>query len=465
MKKAILILFFAVALCQVSNAQSKNSIFYNLKNIKSRSTIEKENELYLKRIDSLQQALDELKFQKAVEDSIVNEFSPAADTGFEANAYSAEVTDSLMDIWMHSRRITDYDPVSDLSDTTVFTSNVSDEELQRRLEAINSFITLPFNSIVKRYMIVYSEKNPQLMQEVLGLSQYYMPAFEEIFAKYDLPLELKYMAIIESRLNPTAVSRAGARGMWQFMYGTAKSYGLKINSFMDERYDAFKATDAAARYLRDAYEVFGDWCLAISSYNCGPGNVNKAIRRAGSRKFWDVYDFLPRETRGYVPAFVGAMYAMNYYKEYGIVPLDMGMPAAVDTFEIKKNLHFRQINEVVGVPMEILKELNPQYTHEIIPGTEGSCILKLPYSWSGPFLDADQDSLYLHKSDNYLNPKIIKDLQDQSRQERIAYKVKSGDYLGRIASRYHVTVKQIMNWNHMRNTNIRAGQVLYIYRR
>ena len=179
------------------------------------------------------------------------------------------------------------------------------------------------------------------MGTILGLCKYYMPIFEETFNKYNLPDELKYMAIIESALNPVAVSRAGAKGMWQFMFRTAQLYGLEINSFVDERLDPFKSADAAARYLIDSYNVFGDWNLAISSYNCGSGNINKAIRRSGGKRdFWSVYNYLPRETRGYVPAFVGAMYAIKYSKEYGLVPASVQMPAQLDTFEIHKNLHF-----------------------------------------------------------------------------------------------------------------------------
>jgi len=459
--KKILLISLAILACTCLDAQKKPSNFLAF-GAKSRQALEKENSDCHRKIDSLQKVIDSLEYAKAMEDSIISE---VVEPIMIAREYTPEQTDSLMALWMESTKSRMYEPIGMGDDSTVFTSNVSDEEMQRRLENLNSFITLPFNSIVRRYMIVYAEKNPQMMSEVLGLSNYYMPIFEEALARYNLPLELKYMAVIESRLNPTAESRVGARGMWQFMYQTGKSYGLKINSFVDERFDVVKSADAAARFLRDAYEIFGDWNLAICSYNCGIGNVNKAIRRSGSRKFWDLYDFLPRETRGYVPAFVGAMYAMNYYKEYGIVPADMGMPAGTDTIMISNNLHFKQINEVVGVPIEQLKKLNPQYVHEIIPGKEAPSALTLPFNWIGPFIDCDNDSLYAHKSENYLNEKVLKDIQDQTRNERIRYKVKSGDYLGRIATRYHVSVKQIMKWNHMKNTNIRAGQILYIYRR
>ena len=198
------------------------------------------------------------------------------------------------------------------------------------------------------------------------MSQYYIPIFEEIFSHYGLPDELKYVAIIESALNPNAVSRVGAVGMWQFMIKTAKSYGLEVNSLVDERRDPFKSADAAARYLTDLYNIFGDWNLAVSAYNCGPGNVNKAIRRSGSRNYWDIYRYLPRETRGYVPAFVGSMYAMKYSKDYGLSAGPMMLPAQVDTFEISRNLHFQQISDLTGVSIDELRGLNPQYVKDII---------------------------------------------------------------------------------------------------
>ena len=414
-------------------------------------------------IDSLSRVLDSLKaVQQSLEE---NEVADVVEEIEEPLEYSPEVTDSLLGRWMESRRRSYNEKDRYDMEVEKFSSNVPDSVMIRRLEAMNPFFTLPFNETVRNYMILYAEKMPLSMGKMLGLGEYYMPIFEETFSRYGLPLELKYLAIIESGLNPTARSRAGALGMWQFMYTTARSYGLKINSFVDERMDVEKAADAAARYLRDAYTVFGDWNLAICSYNCGAGNVQKAIRRSGSRKFWDIYDFLPRETRGYVPAMIGAMYAATYYREYGIVPQEVGMPAAVDTFEIRRNLHFRQINETAGVPMEIIKEFNPQYIHDIVPGSEGSCVLRLPYKWTAAYLAAEGDSLYTHLADSLLSPQILKNIQESGSETRIAYKVKSGDYLGKIASRYHVSVNQIMKWNHLRSTKLRIGQVLYIYRK
>ena len=353
----------------------------------------------------------------------------------------------------------------EIADTVRFTTNVSDEELMRRLEAMNPYITLPFNSTVKNYMVLYSEKMPRQMGQMLAKSQYYFPIFEEILAKYHLPLELKYMAVIESHLTPTAESKAGALGMWQFMFRTAKLYGLKITSFMDERLDVEKSADAAARYLRDAYNVFGDWNLAICSYNCGFGNVRKAIQLAdGKRDFWSIWPYLPRETRGYVPAFTGAMYAFHYAREYGLQPADLTMPVEIDTFEIRRNLHFRQISEVVGVPLDTVKLLNPQYTPEIIPGNSGVCILNIPATWTEAFIGG-LDSLYVHRAGDLLNPQVLKNIEEAGVPQRIAYKVKQDDILGRIALKHGVTVAQIKKWNHLKSDIIRPGQILYIYKK
>ena len=409
------------------------------------------------RIDSLVMAMQEASLIAAEEGGSAEANEPSL---------TPELSDSLIDEWYRQRMSPDFLGAQGYDmDAVHFSSNVSDEELMRRLSAMNAYITIPFNETVKNYMILYSEKMPRHMENMMGRSLYYFPIFEEILAKYGLPLELKYMSIIESNLNPVAESRAGALGIWQFMYRTGKLYGLKINSFMDERLDVEKSADAAARYLRDAYNVFGDWNLAISAYNCGSGNVNKAIKRAGGKMdFWSIYPSLPRETRGYVPAFIGAMYAFHYAKEYGLQPADVGMPAKVDTFEIRRNLHFRQINEVVGVPLETVKLLNPQYTHEIIPGNSGTCILNLPYSWTGAFLAADQDSLYLHRAGELLNAQVLKNIEESGGETRIAYKVKSGDYLGKIAQRNHCTVAQLKKWNHLRSDKLRVGQILYIYR-
>ncbi|MBQ6254623.1 MAG: LysM peptidoglycan-binding domain-containing protein [Bacteroidales bacterium] len=440
-----------------------------------RNRYKKENAELRSRIDSLRKEVDDLRKESVMKDSVLNEMisiyeenESKSAAGLNPEDYSPELTDSLLSIWYLHRQVNedDVDEAYDM-DSVYFASNVSDEVLKTRLESMNSYITLPYNEKVRNYMVLYSEKMPTKMGNILGLCQYYMPIFEETFSKYNLPDELKYVAIIESALNPVAVSRAGAKGMWQFMTKTAKSYGLEINSYVDERFDPFKASDAAARYLVDSYKLFGDWNLAISSYNCGPGNVNKAIRRGGGRDFWTVYDYLPRETRGYVPAFVGAMYAIRFSKEYGLTPSNVQMPVQVDTFEIKRNLHFQQVSDLVGISVEELENLNPQYIKDIVPGNSKPYILRIPYNYTSAFI-ANEDSLYTHRAEELFNPQTLVNTKSTASAStggnRVAYKVKSGDSLGKIAARNRVTVNQLKSWNHLKSNTIRVGQTLYIYK-
>ena len=378
--------------------------------------------------------------------------------------YTVEVTDSLLDLWYsHQMAQKIEDEVYDM-DAIRFESNVADEVYIERIKKMNSFIQLPYNEIVRNYIIMYSEKMPKSMPHILGLCKYYMPIFEEIFDKYGLPVELKAMAIIESAMNPRAESRVGAKGMWQFMYQTAKIYDLHVDSFVDERMDPVKSCNAAAQYLLDAYNMFGDWNLAIASYNCGAGNVRKAITRAGgSRKFWDIWPYLPQETRTYVPAFVGALYTMEYYKEHGIKPEPMAMPVGVDTLVINKQLHLKQVSEMTGAPLEELKNLNPQYRHEIVPGHEREYILRIPYQYTNSFIELE-DTIYRHKTEIFFDPVAIKKIQEGGDGVRIVYVVKKGDYLGKIDSKHNVSVAKVKQWNNLKNDNIREGQKLVIYR-
>ena len=435
----------------------------------NKSLIMKENGMLKKEIDSLK--LEIIKYQTKLHriDSITNELlkqyevqeNQATDTcNIE---YTAEVSDSLLSLWYIQKQVADIDMGIQADDSIRFSSNVPDSVYIARIKEMNSFITLPYNDIVKGYIIKYSEKMPSAMEKILGLCEYYMPIFQEIFDRYNMPEELRAMAIIESAMNPRAESRVGAKGMWQFMYHTGKMYGLHVDSFVDERMDPVKSADAAARYLMDAYNIFGDWNLAIASYNCGAGNVNKAIKRSGSRKFWDLWPYLPKETRGYGPAFVGALYASKYYKEHGLKPLATQMPPVVDTFHIKKMLHLKQVSEVTGAPLELLKDLNPQYKHEIIPGNERTYILRIPFQYTNAFIE-HEDSLHRHKSDTYFNPTTIKRIKEGGDGVRIVHKVQNGEYLGKIASKYRVSVSQIKKWNNLRSDSIRVGQRLIIYR-
>lgn len=471
----------AVALATAFAAEvSAADIAGNVKNIDEekrkvklqfRSRLKKENIRLQTELDSLKNEVEKYRLEAEYADSIADEMmiiyeenEDKSAAGINPEDYTAEVSDSLLNIWYVHKKASDFGLEDYDMDSIRFESNVPDEVYIERIKRMNSFITLPYNDIVKNYIILYSEKMPTKMGQILGLCKYYMPIFEEILNKYDMPEELKAMAVIESALNPTAVSRAGAKGMWQFMYSTAKSYGLHIDSFVDERLDPVRSAEAAAQYLLDAYGIFGDWNLAIASYNCGAGNVNKAIRRSGgSRAFWDIYPYLPRETRGYVPAFVGALYTMTYYKEHGIRPEAIEMPAHVDTFKINRMLHLKQVCDLTEIPLEEIKNLNPQYRHDIIPGNDREYILRLPHTYSNAFID-NEDSLYIHKADEYFNPVTLKKIKDGGDGERIVYRVKSGDYLGKIASRYRCTVTQIKRWNNLRSNNIRVGQRLVIYR-
>ena len=424
-------------------------------------------------IDSLNALLRGLEENLARKDSLIGRLgghvgaSSAQYPGPESREYSADETDSLINLWFERQRDAmisgDISESSDM-DSVSFSSSVPDEVLVERLRRMNPYFTIPFNRTVRNYMVLYAEKARERLAYLVGISYYYMPIFEEAFERYGLPLELKYMSIVESGLNPVARSRAGAKGIWQFMYGTAKSYGLKITSFEDERMDVVKSADAAARFLRDAYDTFGDWNLAICSYNCGIGNVQKAIRRSGSRQFWDIYPYLPRETRGYVPAFVGAMYAMTYYREYGIVPEESGMPAVVDTFTINRNLHFKQVSELTGLSLELLRKLNPQYLHDIVPGNEGPHTLIIPQNFSAGFIAVEDDSLYTFKAQELISEKIMKDISVNGGGTEIVHRVKSGDCLSTIARRYRVSVSQLRKWNHLKSDNLRIGQRIYIYR-
>ena len=287
--------------------------------IKQRDSLLEANEHLMMELDSLYREFANLDIYGSLTDtdSINTAIMNMSGFGFQASDTVLTSTDSLLSLWYQKRdmNLMDVEP-SDI-DTLEMISNIPDSVYVDRLQRLNPYISIPYNKIIRNHIVYYTEKMPEKMEKILGLSSYYIPIFEEIFDQYDMPLELTAMAVIESALNPKAVSRARAKGMWQFMYSTAKRYGLTINSYVDERFDPIASAHAAARYLRDSYLIFGDWTLAIASYNCGAGNVNKAIRRSGgSKDFWEIYPYLPRETRGYVPSFFAALYAMRYYKAF-----------------------------------------------------------------------------------------------------------------------------------------------------
>ncbi len=270
-----------------------------------------------------------------------------------------------------------------------------------RLQRIPAVMELPYNHIVRQYIDRYTKRLRKSVSVMLGAGNFYFPIFEDALERYGLPLELKYLPVIESALKAKAVSPAGAGGLWQFMVGTGKQYQLKVNSVIDERCDPIKSSDAAARYLRDLYRIYNDWALVLAAYNCGPGNVNRAIHRAGARDYWQIYPFLPKETRGYVPAFIAATYAMTYYCEHGICPMRSKFPIATDTIIIHRDISMRQISEVVGISLDVLKSLNPQYRTDRIPGKSQDCILRMPDDMLHAFLDYGDD-IYKYRASELL---------------------------------------------------------------
>ena len=339
-----------------------------------------------------------------------------------------------------------------------------------RLKKIVSPIELSFNGVVKSYIKVYTQKKKDKMEEILGLSDYYFPIFEEILDSYNMPIELRMLAVIESALNPNAVSRVGATGLWQFMYGTGRMYKLEVNSFVDSRKDPIAATHAACKFLGDLYKIYGDWTLAIAAYNCGPGNVNKAIRRSGGKRdYWAIYYNLPRETRGYVPAFIAATYAYTYYKEHRLTPQIIDMPFAVDTIRVNKMMHFQQIAEVLNFPIETLQQLNPQYRRNIIPAKDKPYTLTIPQTLVSRFVDKENE-IYTYKDSVFFNPNVLavpgnfdRDIDVIKGHKKLTYRVKSGDNLGSIAERYNVSVSDLRHWNHIRGSVIRSGQKLVVF--
>ena len=340
---------------------------------------------------------------------------------------------------------------------------VSDSIYIDRLSRIPTLIEMPYNEAVRKFIDMYATRLRNNVAYMLAAGNFYIPIFEEALDLYDLPIELKYLPVIESSFNPKAVSRQGATGLWQFMYGTGKIYGLQSNSLVDDRRDPVKSTWAAVRYLKDLYDIYKDWNLVLAAYNCGPGRINKAIRRAGgSTDFWKIYDYLPRETRGYVPAFIAANYIMTYYCEHNICPLETKLPPATDTIYINKNLHLTQIAEVCNLDIEQLRGLNPQYKKDIIPGnTELSCV-RLPQTHISTFIDM-QDSIFAYKKDQYLSKRAIVKLKNlESSNGRLYHRIRTGENLGSIARKYGVSVKTLRRLNNIQGNNIRAGRKLRI---
>jgi len=389
----------------------------------------------------------------------------------KSEMYSEKITrdlDSLVNSWYVKMALKEF-PEDFVNDS--IGKEYPDSLYIERLKKVNSVIKLPYNSIIRNHIHVYTIKQRDKFSAVLGLMNYYFPLIEDIFDAYGLPVELKYMAVIESALNANAVSRVGATGMWQFMYSTGRFYGLTINSLVDERRDPVKSTHAAAKYMKDLYKIYNDWILVIAAYNCGPGNVNKAIRRSGNKKdYWDIYIRLPRETRGYIPQYVAATYAVNYFEEHHIKPLPLNIPVSTDTIMVNKDIHLNQISEVMGIPLGELRALNPQYRTGLVPGSSKPVSLTLPMSHLGDFIDLN-DTIRNYKPDVYLSRMNLNANPSRSTyapvdikgKTRITYTVKDGDNLGFVSEWYHVGLSDLRNWNNIYRNTIRIGQKLAIY--
>ncbi len=342
------------------------------------------------------------------------------------------------------------------------------EALKKNLANLNAQTPLDigYHPDLENVIKFYLKRDKGINERLLSLSTYYFPMFEEIFDKYDIPLELKYLAIVESALNPKAKSWVGATGLWQFMFQTGKIYDLHVNSYVDERMDPIKSTEAAAKYLRDLYSIFDDWNLALAAYNSGPGNVNKAIRRSGGQKnYWAIRSFLPRETSGYVPAFFAVMYIFENAELYGLKPsLGYTPYIATDTIQAKNLIKFDQVAEITNTDINFIEFLNPSYKLNIIPEDKSrKYTLRLPYKALGLYVSNEQE-VYNYAQENIKKSKE-KLPQYVKMGDRIRYRVRSGDYMGRIARKYGVRVSQIKRWNGLRSNNLRIGQRLTIYPR
>ena len=337
----------------------------------------------------------------------------------------------------------------------------------QRLSTLHCIIPMDYNQLVRNCIDLYANRRRDLVRYMLGMADLYFPMFEQILDLYNLPLELKYLAVVESALNPKALSRAGAAGLWQFMLPTAKIYNLEINSLIDERLDPYKATHAACQYFKEMYAVYGDWHLVLAAYNSGPGNVNRAIRRSGGKtNFWEIYPNLPRETRSYVPLFIAATYIMNYYCEHNICPMHTSLSMATDTIMVNQMLHLQQVADILNVDIELIRMHNPQYKREIVPGNIIPSALKLPVAATYAFIEKE-DTLYTHRREELLAYCVAVDMDSvgtfDPRLETIKHTVVAGENLVTIANRYGVTAQNLRRWNGLSSNTVRAGRRLTVH--
>lgn len=376
-------------------------------------------------------------------------------------------TDTILERIFFDEALAWLDTTECTSDTLI--TELPDSIYKQRLQALPFVIEVPYNEVVRRYILRYVKHSPRQLAALQRKAEYYFPIFEDILAKHDLPYELCYMPVIESALNPQARSHMGATGLWQFMPATGKKYGLEINSLVDERMDPIRSTEAACLFLKNLYAIFQDWNLVIAAYNCGPGNVNKAIHRAGGKRdFWSIYPYLPSETRGYLPIFIAASYAMNYAEAHGICPATPLATMASDTIVTTQRQHLKQIADNIDIPLAELRRLNPQYPRDIIPGGKAYAIC-LPIEKAGVYIDK-QDTILAYQAKELIHNRRdeIELLHRTSLNGGYSingvtyYKIKEGDTLGGIAKKFRVSVKQLKAWNGLKSDMIRAGKTLKI---
>ena len=379
--------------------------------------------------------------------------------------------DSLMNSWLMAKYagVTHRHPVSGPpgEPPVVSFDQVPDSVIARRLRSMHTVFPMSYNEVVRSHIRMYLNRMSGRMDAILTLAEFYAPVFEEALARWGVPEEVKYLTIVESAMNPQATSRMGAAGLWQFMYTTGKMYGMEVNSVVDERRDTYKSSDAAAHHLHDLYAIFHDWQLALAAYNCGAGNVNKAIARSGGKRtFWEIYPWLPRETRGYVPAFIAAAYVMTWYPEHGLRPEKAVIPLRTDTVMVEKNLFFCHVSQYTGIDVDELRALNPQYRVDFVPGEEGSYPLCLPtgkmadfIGWADTIFAAAQDSLLRAPT---ARTALQKGTKEGSSSGSLYHKVRQGETLSSIASRHGTTVKRIKKLNGLKSDRIRVGQRLRV---
>ncbi len=446
--------------------------------LKSRSDLA--HEQFLRGVDTTTKVAQSAVVEVAAAEPVV-EIEDSAKRAQATLKFTPLQIDSLLGVWKEResqenydnffQRYIDVDEAEELAAIEASKGNKKaaatalDSLYISRMKRLASPIELPYNSIVKSYVDRYTSPKSTLMSNILARSQYYFPMIEEELIKANLPVELRSMAVVESALISSATSRVGAMGLWQFMPSTGKMYGLEVNYLVDERCDPYKSTVAACRFMQDLYNMFGDWTLALAAYNCGPGNVNKALRRSGLEEgtFWEIYYYLPRETRGYVPAFIGANYGYAYHQKHGIEAAVQPLPLATDTVMVNRIMHLGQVAQVLEVPIEVMRELNPQYRRDIIPATTKSYSLRLPQRYVGDYIEKEaeihaKDTLFLKQ---YINPVNVEKLKNSP--TGTVYVVRRGDTLSGIASKYNTSTRQLMAWNNLRSAHrLSIGQKLRV---